>query len=313
MIDFFNAVSAVLILLMLMSIGYIMGRLGWMGTREKAFLSKFLLNIAVPCTCITGILNNLDRDMLSRLALMFAAAVTSVVIMLLLSSGLAKLLKLPRKRQGVFICMCSFSNTLFVGLPVTTQLFGDKCIPYVMVYYLSSTLLVQTMGVLLIEYSGSGKRNSGFKTILKSVLTKAPILGIIAAMTLLLLNFRPPEFIMAFMGYISGTVSPLALIYCGFVMLEIGLKNLRLEKGFVVMLLCRLVVSPVICLALCTLFKIELFPRSVLLVESALPVITQVTVMCGEYGADEQYCASGASISLLCSFITIPVWMVILG
>ena len=61
---FFSALSASLVLLMLMSVGYFMGRLGWMTAAEKRFLSKFIVNIAVPCNCVTGLLNNLDHDSL---------------------------------------------------------------------------------------------------------------------------------------------------------------------------------------------------------------------------------------------------------
>ena len=40
---FFSALSASLVLLMLMSVGYFMGRLGWMTAAEKRFLSKFIV------------------------------------------------------------------------------------------------------------------------------------------------------------------------------------------------------------------------------------------------------------------------------
>ena len=56
---FVNAVSACAVLLLLMSVGYFMGRMGWMTAKEKKFLSKYIVNIAVPCNCVVGLLNNL--------------------------------------------------------------------------------------------------------------------------------------------------------------------------------------------------------------------------------------------------------------
>ena len=47
-----------------MAVGFFMGWRGWMGPSEKRFLSKYIVNIAVPCTCITGLLSNLSHDML---------------------------------------------------------------------------------------------------------------------------------------------------------------------------------------------------------------------------------------------------------
>lgn len=217
---------------MLMSVGYFMGRLGWMTAAEKRFLSKFIVNIAVPCNCVTGLLNNLDHDSLLQAGVMGGLAMVGVAVTLALCLLLAKLLRLPRERWGVFVAMAAFSNTLFIGLPVSTQLFGDVCVPYVMMYYLANTLFVQSAGILLIERSGTraGKKTTvgGF---FKDVFTKPPILAVLFTVLLLVLDLRLPGPIMTWAGYISQSVSPMALIYCGYIVFELGLKNLRPMKG----------------------------------------------------------------------------------
>jgi predicted permease len=310
-LEFINAVSAVFLLFLIMSIGYICGKLGWMGKNAKDFLSKYILNIAVPCLCISGILGNIKHDDLSKMGFMIIACVASIVIILLLAWGISRILKLERKRKGVFISMCAFSNTIFIGLPVCTQLFGRVSVPYIMVYYICSTTLVQCVGVLLVEWSGNSKKSSG-REIIKSIFTKPPILAVLFSLILLVLDLALPPLLMSFMGYVSDTVAPMALVYCGFILFEIGLKNLRMERGFISVLLCRLVVAPAIIFGLCLVFGIHGLPRDVLLIESALPVITQVSVMSGAYGADEKYAVSGSSISMFAAFITIPIWMLIL-
>lgn len=94
--EFLNAVSAVVVLLMLMAVGYFMGTKGWMKAEEKKFLSKYIINIAVPCNCINGLLNNLDQSMLAQAGLMLVSAIIGVVITILLGMGLATLLRLPK-------------------------------------------------------------------------------------------------------------------------------------------------------------------------------------------------------------------------
>ena len=134
MAGFLNAVAACLVLVLLMAVGYFMGVRGWMTGAEKKFLSRFIINIAVPANCIVGLLNNLNRNELAQAGLQVAAALLSVGATLLLSMGLASLLRLPRERWGVFAAMAGMSNTLFIGIPVCTQLFGERCMPYVMLY-----------------------------------------------------------------------------------------------------------------------------------------------------------------------------------
>ena len=314
MAGFFNALSASLVLMMLMSVGYIMGRLGWMTSREKAFLSKYIINIAVPFNCIVGLLNNLNRDSLAQAALAVVSAICGVVASLLLSALVACLLKLPRKRWGVFVMMGGLSNSLFIGLPVCTQLFGDACTPQVMLYYLSNTLFLQSVGIMLMVYSG-GKEGTKVSPVgfLKSLFTKPPVLAIVLAVVMLLLDLRLPQPVMKFGQYIGNSVTPMALTYCGFILYEVGLKNLRPLPGIPTVLVLRLGVSPLLCLVFLNLFGITGLTQSVFLVESALPVVSQTPVMAGAYGADEQYAATGACLSTLGSFLTIPILMLIMG
>ena len=314
MSGFFNALSASLILMALMSVGFFMGWRGWMGPSEKKFLSKYIVNIAVPCTCITGLLSNLSHDMLLEAGVMLFSVVIGIFWTLLLSMGLAQLLHIPRNRWGVFVVMTGLSNTLFIGLPVCTQLFGNACLPYVMIYYLGNTSFLQSVGIMLIQRSGTAE---GTRTTVlgffKNLLSKPPILAVIFSIAMLVLDLQLPPAVMKFAGYIGDTVSPLALIYCGYIIWEVGLKNLRLLPGLPTMLVVRLAVAPVICWGICYLFGIRGLAMQVFLVESALPVVSQVPVLSGAFGADEQYAATGACLSTLASFISIPLLMILIG
>ena len=314
MAGFMNAVSACLVLMLLMAVGYLMGRLGWMAAGEKKFLGKFIINIAVPANCIVGLLNNLDRDNLVQAGVQLASALLGVGATLLLSVGAAALLRLPKRRWGVFVAMAGLSNTLFIGIPVCTQLFGEEAMPFIMIYYLGNTSFLQSVGTILISWSGDREREGGSPArFLWETLTKPPILGVLAAVVLLLLGAELPGPVMRFAKYIGDTVSPLALIYCGFIVYEVGLKNLRLLPGLPAMLVLRLVAAPAVCLVFCRLFGLEGLVRDVFLVESALPVVSQVTVMAGAYGADEEYAATGACLSILGCFVTLPLLMLMIG
>ena len=314
MAGFFNALSACLVLLMLMAVGYFMGARGWMTAREKGFVSKYIINIAVPCNCIVGLLDNLDRSSLMQAGGMVATAILSVVITVLASAGVAMLLRLPHGRWGVFVAMAGFSNTLFIGIPVCTQLFGETSMPYIMLYYIGHTALMQSVGVMLVERAGAKPgQKGGIVQFLRDVFLKPPILSVIFSVLMLTLGWKLPNTLMRFANYISGSVSPLALIYYGFIVYEVGLKNLRFLRGLPIMLVMRLAIAPIISLSCCSLLGMEGLALQVFVVESALPVVSQVTVMAGAFGADEEYAATGACLSILGSFITIPVLMLVLG
>lgn len=245
---------------------------------------------------------------------MVATAILSVVITVLASAGVAMLLRLPHGRWGVFVAMAGFSNTLFIGIPVCTQLFGETSMPYIMLYYIGHTALMQSVGVMLVERAGAKPgQKGGIVQFLRDVFLKPPILSVIFSVLMLTLGWKLPNTLMRFANYISGSVSPLALIYCGFIVYEVGLKNLRFLRGLPIMLVMRLAIAPIISLSCCSLLGMEGLALQVFVVESALPVVSQVTVMAGAFGADEEYAATGACLSILGSFITIPVLMLVLG
>ncbi|MDD6195741.1 MAG: AEC family transporter [[Clostridium] aminophilum] len=313
MVTFFNAVSAVFMIFSIMAVGYLMGRAGWMTGTEKKFISRFVVNIAVPMNCITGVLQNLKRDAMLEMGTQLLVPVVGIFICLVLSDLAARWLKLPKKRYGIFIAMAFISNTLFIGLPIANELFGDVSIPYVMMYYMGSTIYTQTVAVMLCKNAGEmSSEKKKWSTVIKDIFTKPPVLGLIAAFTLLALDVRPPQIFMSFAKYMSNTVTPLALMYCGFIVYELGIRNIRLERGIPMMLLIRLIIAPAICAGLCVLFGVHGLNRSVFIIEAALPVVSQITVMAGNYGADEKYAAAGSVLSMLGIFITVPILMVIL-
>lgn len=107
---FLHALSAVSVLLMLMSVGYFMGVKGWMTTREKRFVSRYIVNIAVPCNCVVGLLDNLSHNDLAQAGLLVASGVLGVGVTLLISTAAAALLHLPRSGGA--------SLWLWLGCPI---------------------------------------------------------------------------------------------------------------------------------------------------------------------------------------------------
>ncbi|MDO5133859.1 MAG: AEC family transporter [Eubacteriales bacterium] len=312
--EFLHAVSAVFMIFALMAVGFVLGKLGWMDSGDKKFVSRYVVNIAVPMNCVNGILNNFTRDDFKGMGLYLPVPYITILTCLLISFAAGKLLRLPRERFGVFVAMSFLSNALFIGLPLSTQLFGETCVGYVMLYYIGSTTFTQTVCVMLVERSGTAApQNHSAAALCRDIFTKPPILALLASMCMLFLGVRPPEIVMSFAKYCSNTLTPLALMYCGYIVFELGIRNIRMEKGIPVMLFIRLLVSPAVCALICLLTGVQGLCRSVFIVESALPTVSQITVMAGAYGADEEYSATGAILSMLGIFLTIPVLMVILS
>ena len=203
---FFHALSAVFIIFCLMAVGYVLGVFGWMTESEKRFISRYILNIGVPMNTMIGLLNNIKREELTRLGGHLIVPILTISVLLVISLLAGRLLKLPRKQFGVFVSLAFISNTLFIGLPMGLQLFGEVAVPYIMLYYLVSTVFTQTVALLLIEHAGKeeGKEDPGqsaagrIAALLKDVAKKPPIISLVLCIVFLIVGFRPPDMVMTF-------------------------------------------------------------------------------------------------------------------
>lgn len=308
--EFLHSVSSVTVILLLTATGYFCAVRGWLTPSARSFLNKLIMNIAIPCMCIYGLTTQLERAMLMEYGRYLIVPTCTISLNYLLSFALGKLLRLPKQSLGVFVLMCSMSNTMFVGYAMCHELFGDPSVPYIMLFYLVSTTFTQTVGISVVRWSGGAGAHS-LKKALK-FLTSPAVLAVITGITLVLLDVRLPSLVESYMGYMNRIVSPLAMVLTGGILHDIGLRNLRVDGKCGVMLAFRFLFAPTLVLLGCSLMGVEGLARKVFAVEAAMPVLSIAPVLASEYGADEQFAARGAAISTLCSFVVIPVLILIM-
>ncbi|MBR7150017.1 MAG: AEC family transporter [Oscillospiraceae bacterium] len=310
MSEFLHAVSSVSIILLLAATGYFCADRGWMNDSVKQFLSKFLMTVAIPVNMVYGFTANLrPEDLLMHVQMMLVPLMV-IPVLFVLAFAAQHVLKLPRRQAGVFLMMCGLGNTIFVGLPMCLELFGDMATPYVMTYYLVSSSFTQLVGIPLVRWAGEQSKPSFGKMFARYIRTPA-VLSVFVGLGLVLLNVQLPPLAQSYAKYINGTITPLAMLLTGYIIHGIGLKNMRIDRIHGTVLAFRFLISPLLCLGVCVLFGVEGLARSVLAVEMAMPIVTQTVVAATEYGADEQLAAQGAALTTLACFVVIPVLMVL--
>lgn len=306
-----NSFRAVGVILILTACGYVLSALGWIPPDVKRFLSRYLMRFAVPVMCVYSLRTNLTLELLkSSWTLLLIPTVTSFALYGL-SLLLGRWMKLDKKQNSVFAIMCAVSNAMFIGYSMCMELFGEACVPYVMTYYLVNTAFAQLVGVAGIRRS-AGQDGSSPKDTLLAFFTTPSILGVLAGILLIVTDWTPPALVMSCARYINNTVTPLALITAGNIIHEIGLKKLRLDRVLSLTMAFRFLLAPALTLLLCAVFGVAGLARSVLVVQSAMPVLTQAVVAASEYGGDERLAAQGVAISTLACFIVIPILMLLL-
>ena len=307
-----HSLSAVLIVMFMVGVGWLFGKLGYIKKEHKGLMIKLIISAGMPALVVNNVFGNLDLSALDRPVLLFLLPALSMLITLLFGILLAKVLKPDAKRRGGFITMCAFSNSIFVGLPMNTGLFGDAAVPFVMCFYIVNTTLFWTIGNFLISRSGEGENHEKglFKNLKK--LVSPPLVALAVSIPLLALGVKMPTAVIKLSGYMGNIVTPIALFYIGYALYEYGLKSMKPDKHMIAVMLMRFIAAPLVMLALCKLFTFGGMPSGGMVVESAMPVMTQAVVLAAAHDADESFVAGGMSLTTLGCFVLVPLLMLLL-
>ena len=250
-------------------------------------------------------------DLLKMLpALRFPAL--SMVILLGIATGVARVFAVRQDRRGLFISMFFNSNTIFVGLPINQALFGDASIPYVLIYYMCNTTFFWTLGTYLIQRDGEGEAQFDLKTSLKKVFSP-PLMGFLLGLVLVILHIKLPAFLASDLQYLGNLTTPLSMIFIGLSVSNAGLKQLTLKKDQFLILLGRFVVAPLLMATIVYWAPLPSLMKQVFIIQSAMPVMTNAPVVAKLYGADSDYAAVMVTETTLATMVVIPILMVLMS
>lgn len=171
---FLSSISGILVILGMILVGFVIGEKGWFDDKSRGLIAKLVTQVALPCYMLYTITQRFTTADLLKMLPALRFPTLSMVILLGIASGVAKIFAVRQDRRGLFISMFFNSNTIFVGLPINQALFGDASIPYVLIYYMCNTTFFWTLGTYLIQRDGEGEAQFDLKTGLKKVFSPPP-------------------------------------------------------------------------------------------------------------------------------------------
>lgn len=302
------AVSVVASIFLLIGVGMALTHAGWLDEAGAKLVARLTVDVGMFSLVISNMLTEFTRERLLASAGGIAASYLSMGLTVALGLIVARLLKIEGNRRGVFTCMFAFSNSVFIGVPVSVGLFGDGAMPYALLYYVANTSLFWSVGCFLMARDG-GRR--GKIEIRK--LFPMPFVAFLLSVALILMGWTLPAFAMRAAKYLGALVTPLSLIYTGYVIMRmIKRGSLKWHGGYAAMLIGRFVLSPALLLLAVIVTPVDAFTRNVLLIQAAMPVMTQTTIAAGDRGADVEYAAGGLLLSTLLSLLLIPAYMALI-
>ena len=309
---FLKSISGILVILGMILVGFVIGEKGWFDDKSRGLLAKLVTQVALPCYMLYTITQRFTAADLLKMLPALRLPALSMVILLGIATGVARIFAVRQDRRGLFISMFFNSNTIFVGLPINQALFGDASIPYVLIYYMCNTTFFWTLGTYLIQRDGEGEAQFDLKTSLKKVFSP-PLMGFLLGLVMVILQIKLPAFLASDLQYLGNLTTPLSMIFIGLSVSHVGMKQLVLGKDQLLILLGRFLVAPLLMASIVYWVPLPSLMKQVFIIQSAMPVMTNAPVVARLYGADSDYAAVMVTETTLATMVVIPILMLLMA
>ncbi|MBU7032109.1 MAG: AEC family transporter [Theionarchaea archaeon] len=284
---------------LIFGIGFVLGKKKDPDPRPIAHMSIFVF---LPSLVFISFL---DGDMISKLAVTGVYVIVFTFIMYVLSLITCKMLKFDRSTESALLLSVLFTNSGNFGVPLCTFAFGEEGMINALAYMMYGSVIMYTAAVYIASRGTSTMRES-FSNIFKIPL----IYALIAAILITYTGKSIPLFIEKPISLLGSAAIPVAMVLLG-----IQLSHTRVQKTYKPIALStvfRLVLSPLVAIALTSLMGVNGLLRSVLILESSMPTAINSTLIAIEFDAKPGFVSTVVLVSTIFSVISLSVLLLYL-
>lgn len=298
---FLDILSQMMVLFAIVVIGFIGCKLKLLDADFNRKLSSLVVNITAPCLILSSVMSGdrlPDRELLLPLVVI---AFATYAFLIMAGWFVSRLFRLPVQERGIFHFMLSFGNVGFIGFPVVAAIFGHEAIFYASVLIIPSNLLIFVLGTKMVT-GGRDASRWNWRMFFSPFMVATYI-----SMLIVILEIDvSPKFGNIFV-LTGGMTVPSALLIIGSSLAMMPVRNMLGTFKLYLMCLFRLLIMPVVVLAVCRLAGVDAYIAGINAVLAGMPVASFGTMFCLKYGVDERRMTQGTFLSTFLSMFSIPL------
>jgi len=274
-------------------IGFLMARR--FGANVKT-MSTVSFNALSPCLVFYQLVT-------AKLSVTQSWRVALFCVLLTVAIGVAaRLVALALRLGGAtlssFLLVVMFSNSGNYALPVVLFAFGREALAFASVYFVTSAILVYTVGVF-VAASGRGS----LRSTLLGVARVPAIYALVAAVTVLAAGATVPLAVMRPVGLLNDAALPVMVLVLG---MQLERATLPAHPAAVTAaVVLSLVVAPILAFALSATLGLAGAARQASIIEASMPSAVVTTVLALEFDLDAGFSTSVVMFSTLLSPFTL--------
>ena len=301
-----NAFNGVFALMLLMLLGVVLTKRKFLTQDYYQFLTNFIMKFTVPAMLFENAIKNVTVEFITESGVMLLAPFITQLGGYFIALGIAKLCKLDKSIQGIFISIFAMCNTMLMGFPICMQIFGEVSVPYVTAYYIANTVV---FWVLVAPRLAAGGTQGGVISKVDKIkrVFSPPLTAFLIGSAVNLVHIPVPKFVQTALTDFGNLTSPIAMLLCGYLLASMGKEVLKTPKAICWAVAARLLWSPIFCAGICLVMKVPPLPACVFCVQAAMPAMNQTVILSGLYKGNDRAAAQGLALSNILSVATTPL------
>jgi predicted permease len=297
-------------------------------------LAAIVIRIAAPCLAVTSITAGFDREMLASSLILLLIALLHLTANFLIGKLTSRMLRLRGGRKTIYEVTSTFSNIIFIGLPINLIVFGEAGTPFLFAYYIVILTVFWSLGVAQIAAAGerltadgadaasggriptggagaTGKDDglTGKFRLSPSKIFNPGFIGVLVGAGLVQAGLSLPPVLDVALGYLAELTVPLSLLVIGanLTIFARGVPKITADEWWI--MIGKFIISPLVMIGLLKLFGVEGMPFFVFLLSATMPCHMQTSILAQHYGVESAYASKLVGLSTLLSIGTIPAWV----
>lgn len=303
------AINAVMPFLLYMAFGLFISKMGLTDDNFLKKLNQMVFKAFFPVMMFYNMYTK-ERGITINISVVMVALISLGLLMLVLLLTVPRLVD-ENGKKGVIIQATYRSNFVLFAVPLMENIYGKDGAVIATMLVAIVVPVYNILAVIVLEYYGENKKNSGLASMVKSVITNPIISGTIVGLLFFSLNIPLPACVVKPISQFAGMTTPLALFILGGT-LKFGsmVKNM---KYLIPSIAAKLLVLPGIIIAVSSLCGISAIERFLLFCMYGTPVAAASFPMAQSMGCDGELAGEFVVLSTTISVITIFLWVLLLG
>lgn len=291
-------------LFVIIGVGYGAKKAHFMNEEFDRMLSRLVINLALPGMILGSVLTAETLPARSEILETLGIAFVSYIILFAIAYAFTLVLRIPDGHRGVYRFMLCFGNVGFIGYPVLNAIFGPEALIYAAIFNLPFNFFVFTVGAWFLTQDTDGDVH--VKTTWRTFITPV-MLACLLAMILALLGVHYAPILGDALSNLGSITTPAALLIIGSSLANLPVRDLIGGPRLWACAAFRLLVTPCLIWAAFHFFVPTGLLLSIAIVISGMPVATNGTMLCYQYGGNSRVMAQGTFVTTVLALVSIPL------